>query len=194
MLAGAPVLAPAPRAGPWRRTASHAPGVIVVAHDIGPADMLQFRQTVFHGFVTDLGGRTSHTAIVARSLDIPAAVGVKSASELIRQDDWIIIDGDAGLVIVDPSAIILEEYRHRQSRACAWREALRSGCAARRPSTLDGLEIELLANIELAEDATAALAAGAVGVGLFRSEFLFLNRRDETARARRSSSPPTVAR
>ncbi|HBD36527.1 MAG TPA: phosphoenolpyruvate--protein phosphotransferase, partial [Cupriavidus sp.] len=111
VLAGAPVLAPAP-VPTLAPDGEATPGVIVVAHDIGPADMLQFKHTVFHGFVTDLGGRTSHTAIVARSLDIPAAVGVKNASELIRQDDWIIIDGDAGLVIVDPSAIILEEYRH----------------------------------------------------------------------------------
>ena len=140
--------------------------------------MLQFKHTVFHGFVTDLGGRTSHTAIVARSLDIPAAVGVKNASELIRQDDWIIIDGDAGLVIVDPSAIILEEYRHRQSERALEKKRLQR--LRHMPAvTLDGLEIELLANIEMAEDAGAALSAGAVGVGLFRSEFLFMNRRDE---------------
>ncbi|SDC41050.1 phosphoenolpyruvate--protein phosphotransferase [Cupriavidus sp. YR651] len=177
VLAGAPVLAPAPVPA-LAADGVPAPGVIVVAHDIGPADMLQFRHTVFHGFVTDLGGRTSHTAIVARSLDIPAAVGVKSASELIRQDDWIIIDGDAGLVIVDPSAIILEEYRHRQSERVLEKKRLQR--LRHTPAvTLDGLEIELLANIEMAEDAGAALAAGAVGVGLFRSEFLFMNRRGE---------------
>jgi len=125
-----------------------------------------------------MGGRTSHTAIVARSLDIPAAVGVQSASELIRQDDWIIIDGDAGLVIVDPSAIILEEYRHRQSERALEKKRLQR--LRHTPAvTLDGQEIDLLANIEMAEDAGAALAAGAVGVGLFRSEFLFMNRRGE---------------
>ncbi|QET02921.1 MULTISPECIES: phosphoenolpyruvate--protein phosphotransferase [Cupriavidus] len=177
VLAGAPVLAPAPVPA-LAPDGEPAPGVIVVAHDISPADMLQFRHTVFHGFVTDLGGRTSHTAIVARSLDIPAAVGVKSASELIRQDDWIIIDGDAGLVIVDPSPIILEEYRHRQSERALEKKRLQR--LRHTPAvTLDGLEIELLANIEMAEDAGAALSAGAVGVGLFRSEFLFMNRRDE---------------
>ncbi|WP_423195012.1 MULTISPECIES: phosphoenolpyruvate--protein phosphotransferase [unclassified Cupriavidus] len=177
VLAGAPVLAPAP-VPVLAPDGEPAPGVIVVAHDIAPADMLQFRHTVFQGFVTDLGGRTSHTAIVARSLDIPAAVGVKAASELIRQDDWIIIDGDAGLVIVDPSPIILEEYRHRQSERALEKKRLQR--LRHTPAvTLDGLEIELLANIEMAEDANAALAAGAVGVGLFRSEFLFMNRRDE---------------
>ncbi|MFS8973644.1 phosphoenolpyruvate--protein phosphotransferase [Cupriavidus necator] len=176
-LAGAPVLVPAPVPA-LAADGEAAPGVIVVAHDIAPADMLQFRHTVFHGFVTDMGGRTSHTAIVARSLDIPAAVGVQSASELIRQDDWIIIDGDAGLVIVDPTAIILEEYRHRQSERALEKKRLQR--LRHTPAvTLDGLEIELLANIEMAEDAGAALAAGAVGVGLFRSEFLFMNRRDE---------------
>ncbi|KWR90074.1 phosphoenolpyruvate--protein phosphotransferase [Cupriavidus sp. IDO] len=177
VLAGAPVLAPAPVPA-LAADGEPAPGVIVVAHDIAPADMLQFRHTVFHGFVTDMGGRTSHTAIVARSLDIPAAVGVQSASELIRQDDWIIIDGDAGLVIVDPSAIILEEYRHRQSERVLEKKRLQR--LRHTPAvTLDGLEIDLLANIEMAEDAGAALAAGAVGVGLFRSEFLFMNRRGD---------------
>ena len=176
-LAGAPVLVPAPVPA-LAADGEPAPGVIVVAHDIAPADMLQFRHTVFHGFVTDLGGRTSHTAIVARSLDIPAAVGVQSASELIRQDDWIIIDGDAGLVIVDPSAIILEEYRHRQSERVLEKKRLQR--LRHTPAvTLDGQEIDLLANIEMAEDAGSALAAGAVGVGLFRSEFLFMNRRGE---------------
>jgi len=177
VLAGAPALAPAPVPA-LAADGEPAPGVIVVAHDIAPADMLQFRHTVFHGFVTDMGGRTSHTAIVARSLDIPAAVGVQSASELIRQDDWIIIDGDAGLVIVDPSAIILEEYRHRQSERALEKKRLQR--LRHTPAvTLDGQEIDLLANIEMAEDAGAALAAGAVGVGLFRSEFLFMNRRGE---------------
>ncbi|AOY91897.1 phosphoenolpyruvate--protein phosphotransferase [Cupriavidus sp. USMAA2-4] len=179
VLAGAPILTPAPAPAPALGADGVAtPGVIVVAHDISPADMLQFRNTAFHGFVTDLGGRTSHTAIVARSLDIPAAVGVASASELIRQEDWIIIDGDAGLVIVDPSAIILEEYRHRQSERMLEKKRLQR--LRHTPAvTLDGQEVDLLANIEMAEDAGAALSAGAVGVGLFRSEFLFMNRRGE---------------
>jgi phosphotransferase system enzyme I (PtsI) len=175
VLAGAPVLSPAPV--PATGDGEPEAGVIVVAHDIAPADMLQFRHNVFHGFVTDLGGRTSHTAIVARSLDIPAAVGVQNASELIRQDDWVIVDGDAGLVIVDPSTIILEEYRHRQSERVLEKKRLLR--LRHTPAvTLDGIEIDLLANIEMAQDATAALASGAVGVGLFRSEFLFMNRRE----------------
>jgi phosphotransferase system enzyme I (PtsI) len=76
--------------------------LVLVAHDLSPADMLQFKQSVFTGFVTDVGGKTSHTAIVARSLDIPAVVGARTASQLVKQDDWVIIDGDAGVIIVDP--------------------------------------------------------------------------------------------
>ena len=95
--------------------------LVLVAHDLSPADMLQFKQSVFAGFVTDVGGKTSHTAIVARSMDIPAVVGARSASQLVRQDDWVIIDGDAGVMIVDPSPIILAEYgfKQRQARARA---------------------------------------------------------------------------
>jgi phosphoenolpyruvate-protein phosphotransferase (PTS system enzyme I) len=150
--------------------------LVIVAHDLSPADMLQFKQSVFAGFVTDVGGRNSHTAIVARSMDIPAVVGARSASQLVRQDDWVIIDGDAGVMIVDPSPIILAEYGFKQrqgelERGRLWR--LRHTPAV----TLDGQKIELLANIEMPEDAPAAVKAGAVGVGLFRSEFLFMGRR-----------------
>jgi phosphotransferase system enzyme I (PtsI) len=149
--------------------------LVLVASDIAPADMLSFKRSVFTGFVTDVGGKTSHTAIVARSMDIPAVVGARQASNLIRQDDCIIIDGDAGLVIVDPSPIVLEEYRFRQRQS----ELERSRLARLRHTpavTLDGERVELLANIEMPEDAVACLEAGAVGVGLFRSEFLFMNR------------------
>ena len=149
--------------------------LILVAHDISPADMLQFKQSVFAGFITDVGGKTSHTAIVARSLDIPAVVGARLSSQLVRQDDWIIIDGDAGVVIVDPSPIILEEYNFKQRQRALERGRLRR--LLHTPAvTLDGEKVELLANIEMPEDAQAAVKAGAVGVGLFRSEFLFMGR------------------
>jgi phosphotransferase system enzyme I (PtsI) len=150
--------------------------LVLIAHDLSPADMLQFKQSVFAGFVTDVGGKTSHTAIVARSMDIPAVVGARSASHLVRQDDWVIIDGDDGVVIVDPSPIILAEYGFKQRQA----ELERGRLARLRHTpaiTMDGQKVELLANIELPEDAAAALEAGAVGVGLFRSEFLFMNRK-----------------
>jgi phosphotransferase system enzyme I (PtsI) len=153
----------------------YAPQMIVVAHDISPADMLQFRDRAFVGFVTDLGGQNSHTAIVARSLDIPAAVGMANASALIGEDDWIIIDGDAGIVIVDPAPVVLEQYRGAQAKLL--RERKKLGKLKKTPAvTRDGTHIHLLANIELPEDCTSALEAGAVGVGLFRSEFLFMGR------------------
>lgn len=149
--------------------------LVLVANDIAPADMLQFKGSVFTGFVTDVGGRTSHTAIVARSLDIPAVVGAREASRLICQDDWVIIDGEAGIVIVDPSPIVLDEYRFRQRQAQVERERLNR--LRHKPAvTLDGQRVELLANIELPADAVQSLAEGAEGVGLFRSEFLFMNR------------------
>ncbi|MBC7513073.1 MAG: phosphoenolpyruvate--protein phosphotransferase [Herminiimonas sp.] len=149
--------------------------LIVVAHDISPADMLQFRDRAFSGFVTDLGGQNSHTAIVARSLDIPAAVGMFNASALIAQDDWVIIDGDAGIVIVDPAATVLDQYRERQARQQRDRKKL--GKLKKTPSiTRDGTAVTLLANIEFPDDCAAALEGGAHGVGLFRSEFLFMNR------------------
>lgn len=149
--------------------------LVLVANDIAPADMLQFKRSVFTGFVTDVGGKTSHTAIVARSLDIPAVVGAREASRVIRQDDWVVIDGDVGIVIIDPSPIVLEEYRFRQRQSELERERLTR--LRHTPAvTMDGERVELLANIELPGDAAAALDAGAVGVGLFRSEFLFMNR------------------
>ncbi|SMG32613.1 phosphoenolpyruvate--protein phosphotransferase [Paraburkholderia susongensis] len=151
--------------------------MIVVAHDIAPADMMQFKTQTFQGFVTDLGGRTSHTAIVARSLGIPAAVGVQHASALIRQDDLIIVDGDHGIVIVDPAPIVLEEYSYRQSeKELEQRKLQRLKFSP--TQTLCGTHIELCANIELPEDARAAVNSGATGVGLFRTEFLFMNHKD----------------
>ena len=149
--------------------------LVLVAHDLSPADMLQFKQSVFAGFITDVGGRTSHTAIVARSMDIPAVVGARTCSQLVRQDDWVIIDGDAGVVIVDPSPIILAEYGFKQRQGELERGRLQR--LLHTPAvTMDGEKIQLLANIEMPEDATAALKAGALGVGLFRSEFLFMGR------------------
>ncbi len=157
------------------------PQMIVVAHDISPADMLQFRDRAFVGFVTDLGGQNSHTAIVARSLDIPAAVGMSNASALIAEDDWVIIDGDAGIVIVDPAPVVLEQYREAQAQLI--RERKKLGKLKKTPAvTRDGTRIHLLANIELPEDCSAALDAGATGVGLFRSEFLFMGHTGQASR------------
>ena len=149
--------------------------LVLIAHDLSPADMLQFKQSVFAGFITDVGGKTSHTAIVARSMDIPAVVGARTSSQLVRQDDWIIIDGDAGVVIVDPSPIILAEYGFKQRQGELERGRLQR--LLHTPAvTMDGEKVQLLANIEMPGDAALALKAGALGVGLFRSEFLFMGR------------------
>jgi phosphotransferase system enzyme I (PtsI) len=174
---GSPVGVPMAEGGESRgQTDAHADApLVLIAHDLSPADMLQFKQSVFAGFVTDVGGKTSHTAIVARSMDIPAVVGARSASHVIRQDDWVIIDGDAGVVVVDPSPILLAEYGAKQRQGEIERERL-SRLKNTPALTLDGKRIELLANIEQPEDAVGALKAGAVGVGLFRSEFLFMGR------------------
>ncbi|MEO0003293.1 MAG: hypothetical protein RLZZ22_985 [Pseudomonadota bacterium] len=149
--------------------------LVLIAHDLSPADMLQFKQSVFAGFVTDVGGKTSHTAIVARSMDIPAVVGVRTASHLVQQDDWVIIDGDAGLIIVNPSPAVQAEYEFRQREIQLQRGRL-SHIKNTPAVTLDGERIELLANIEQPADTVPALSVSAVGVGLFRTEFLFMGR------------------
>ncbi|NNG24678.1 phosphoenolpyruvate--protein phosphotransferase [Telluria aromaticivorans] len=171
----------------------HAPpSMIVVAHDISPADMLAFRDRdggprSFIGFVTDVGGQNSHTAIVARSLDIPAAVGMSQASRLIEQDDWVIVDGDAGVVICNPSQLVLEQYRARQAALGKARKRLLK--LKKTPAvTKDGTPVKLMANIELPEDCAGALEAGANGVGLFRSEFLFMGRANVLGNALRIPS------
>jgi phosphoenolpyruvate-protein phosphotransferase (PTS system enzyme I) len=164
-----------PRGVPHKSALAGEDPLVLVASDVSPADMLHFKRSVFTGFVTDVGGTTSHTAIVARSMDIPAVVGTREASRLVRQDDWIIVDGDAGVVIIDPPGIVLEEYRFRQQQEAV--ERARLARLRHMPAiTLDGQTIELLANIEQPEDTAVALEAGAAGVGLFRSEFLFMNR------------------
>ena len=148
---------------------------IYVAADIAPSDMLSLKNAL--GFAIDLGGTTSHTAILARSMNVPAVVGLNCASELIEDDEWLILDGQAGLVIVAPDEPLLAEYRHRQAASLLEREKLRR--LVHVPgNTLDGVMVELHANIELPEEAQQAREVGADGIGLFRSEFLFLNRRD----------------
>ncbi len=179
--AGSPLVAPHPR-GPRKPSQQDLllddtvdVPLVLIAHDLSPADMLQFKQSVFAGFITDVGGKTSHTAIVARSMDIPAVVGARTSSQLVRQDDWVIIDGDAGVVIVDPSPIILAEYGFKQRQGELERGRLQR--LLHTPAvTMDGERVQLLANIEMPEDAQGALKAGALGVGLFRSEFLFMGR------------------
>ncbi|HEX5612346.1 MAG TPA: phosphoenolpyruvate--protein phosphotransferase, partial [Burkholderiales bacterium] len=151
--------------------------LIVVAHDLAPADMILFKRHRFGGFVTDVGGVTSHTAIVARSLSIPAIVGLHHARSMIREGELLIVDGTQGVLIVDPDEQILQEYHALRSQYEQERTKLKRLKHAR-AATLDGKPVELFANIELPEDTEQARAAGAQGVGLFRTEFLFMNRRE----------------
>jgi len=156
---------------------SHEEDVIVVAHDLSPADMILFKQHRYAGFVTDLGGVTSHTAIVARSLNIPAIVGLHHARGMIREGELVIVDGREGVLIANPGAQVLEEYRLLRSKIDAERQKLKH-LRTSRSATMDGVAVELQANIELPQDVAEANEAGAAGIGLFRSEFLFLNRDD----------------
>lgn len=151
--------------------------IIVVAHDLSPADTIQFKTLKIGGFVTDLGGATSHTAIVARSLAIPAVVGLHHARPLVREDDLVIVDGTRGVLIVEPDPRVLEEYRLRKRELELERSKLKRLKTAR-ASTLDGVDISLCANIELPQDIEQVKEVGADGIGLFRTEFLFMNRDD----------------
>jgi phosphotransferase system enzyme I (PtsI) len=151
--------------------------LILVAHDLSPADVVQFKQHQFASFITDLGGTTSHTAVVARSLNIPSIVALHRARQLIRESEMLIIDGTQGVVIVDPDQQVLAEYRLRQHQFDIERQKLKR-LKHTRATTLDGITVELHANIELPGDVAEARENGATGIGLFRSEFLFLNRND----------------
>jgi phosphotransferase system enzyme I (PtsI) len=148
---------------------------ILVAHDLSPADVIQFKSHRYGAFLTDLGGVTSHTAIVARSLNVPAVVATHNARQLIRDGEMLIVDGHNSVVIVNPDRAVLAEFRLKQTELELERQKLKR-LRTKAADTLDGLRIELYANIELPEDLASTIEAGASGVGLFRSEFLFLNR------------------
>lgn len=182
LLAGAQLgaAAEATRAALARKSGAAGEPIILVAHDIAPADMLLLReraQSGLVGLVTAAGGATSHTAILARSLSLPALVGATAAREAVHEGDLVVLDTDSHRLVVNPDPDLLAQYRMRLRKQIEARAQLRKlkGIAAR---TQDGIAIELMANIELPEDARDALDAGADGIGLFRSEFLFMSRDD----------------
>jgi len=149
--------------------------LIVVARDISPADMLRLRGAHFGAFLTDLGGPTSHTAIVARSMNVPAVVGMNNVRGLVRDGDLLVVDGMTGAVLINPPEFILQEYQRR--RAAYEDDRAELGLLRDAEAvTLDGVVITLEANIELPEEAEIAVREGADGIGLFRSEFLFMGR------------------
>jgi phosphotransferase system enzyme I (PtsI) len=151
--------------------------VIVVAHDLSPADTAQMAKDKVTAFVTDVGGKTSHTAIMARSLEIPAVVGSETATHSINTGDTVIVDGITGVVVVNPSPEIIQEYMDRnRTRQKIERELfLFRDLPA---ETLDGFRVNILANIELVEEIPAVLEHGAEGIGLYRTEYLYLNRKE----------------
>ena len=156
---------------------SNESSAILVAHDISPADALQFKKHRYAAFLTDMGGSTSHTAILARSLNIPSIVALQNARSLIKNNEQIIVDGNQGIVIVNPSKDILEEYQVRQNIWGIEQKKL-SKIKNIKCKTLNNENIELLANIEVPDDIKSVKENGASGIGLFRTEFLFMNRKE----------------
>lgn len=167
--------------------------LILVAHDVSPADAIQFKQHQFAAFITDVGGATSHTAILARSLNIPSIVALQRARDLINDGELIIVDGDLGVVIVSPSQEILDEYKLRQEQWELEQQKLQR-IKTTKALTIDGEQIELLANIEVPEDVVAVKASGATGIGLYRTEFLFMNRHDMPNEEEQFQAYKTVAK
>lgn len=160
-----------------RQQARQERAMILVAHDISPADAIQFKHHQFAAFITDVGGVTSHTAILARSLNIPSIVALQRARDLINDGELMIVDGAQGVVIVNPDPDVLSEYQLKQNQWQLAQQKLQR-IKSTKAVTVDGVAIDLLANIEVPEDVVSAKAAGATGVGLYRTEFLFMNRRD----------------
>ena len=148
---------------------------VLIAHDLSPADTVHFKEQRIAGFVTDAGGPTSHTAILGRSLDIPSVIGLRNARDLISENEWVIVDGINGVLIINPDDTVLAEYRGHMREYKNRKRALNK-LKKTAATTEDGLNIELLANIESTEDIKQLHGAGADGVGLFRSEYLYLNR------------------
>jgi len=168
-------------------------GRVVVSHDLSPADTVQFKNQNIMGFVTDLGGPTSHTAILARSLKIPAVVGLHRATRYIRHDEVVIVDGKRGAIVMGADEGVLEMYRERQAyviRRTRELDALRDA----EPVTRDGRTVMLLANVELPDDVRAAHRSRAQGVGLFRTEYLFMNRTEPPSEQEQFSAYSQVVR
>jgi phosphotransferase system enzyme I (PtsI) len=149
--------------------------VILVARDLSAADTSQINLERIKGFITDLGGKTSHTGIIARSLEIPAVVGLEQATRMVANDDLVIVDGTTGAVIVHPTEQTLMEYTERQANYERYRAVITrdSHLEAKTP---DGHHIDVMANIELPEEVVAVLNYGGDGIGLYRTEFQYLNR------------------
>ena len=153
----------------------HLRGKVIVADDLTPADTVLMQHYGIAAFATEFGGSTSHTAILARNLRIPAVVGLHSAKKLIKNDDLVILDGGSGIVLVNPDKTVLNYYIKKQNEVKKYYSSLEKlkDSPAR---SIDGIPITLMANIELPEDFETVRDIGAAGVGLYRTEFLYMNR------------------
>lgn len=151
--------------------------VVVISHDLSPSDTAQMRKDKVKGFATDIGGQTSHTAIMAKALQIPAVVGLKHITSIVKDGDTVIIDGHHGLVVVDPDGYTISKYKTEEQQLERFATELHE--VKELPAvTLDGKKIELAANIELPEEISAVMSQGGHGIGLYRTEFFYLNRKD----------------
>jgi len=167
--------------------------VIVIAHNLTPADTIAMRKENVIGFATDIGGRTSHTAIMAQSLEIPAVVGLKNVTKKVKLGDTIIIDGIEGIVIIDPDSVTVENYERQKLKYSNVEEALKK--LTDLPAvTADEHNVELHANIEVPEEIPSVHAHGATGIGLFRTEYIYLNRADLPSEEEQYQQYASVAR
>lgn len=148
---------------------------VVLAHDLTPSEAIRLSRAGVLGFGLEMGGQTSHTAIIARSLDLPLVAGLSQAVVALPEAERAIIDGDRGIVVLDPEPATVERYR-RQARSAAVRDAALERDGAGESVTADGVRIHLLANIDLPDELADARRFGAEGIGLYRSEFLFIER------------------
>jgi phosphotransferase system enzyme I (PtsI) len=167
--------------------------LIIVAHDLSPSDAVSMYNKKIKGFLTDIGGRTSHTAIIAKSLGVPAVVGLKDATLRINNQDYVVIDGQKGLVIINPSVDTKESYIKEQNKITASLEKLED-IKDLPAQTLDGKRVPMLANLELSSEIPAVRKYGAEGIGLYRTEFLYMNRTDLPSEEEQYQSYSQVAR
>jgi len=151
--------------------------VIVVAYDLSPSHTATMHKKNVMGFITDIGGRTSHTAIMAKSLEIPSVVGLQKATAKIRVGDFLIVDGNEGIVMVNPDNKTLKKYQLKQKQFVRFEKAL-VNLKNEPAQTIDGKRLEIAANIELPEEVHSVISHGAEGIGLYRTEFLYMNRQD----------------
>ncbi len=167
--------------------------VIVVSHNLTPSDTIAMREEKVIGFATDIGGKTSHVAIMAHSLEIPAVVGLKDITKNVKNDDMIIVDGNQGIVILNPDTVTIQNYYREQQILLAEEkdlEKLKDLPAV----TLDGHKINLIANIEVPEEIKSVLFHGASGIGLYRTEYLYMNRKDFPTEEEQYESYKAVAK